>query len=60
MSYDPLKFPRPNRPLRDPGRLICWPDRARSIAFYLITLVLRRSLVNLQDCLGLMQLLADI
>ena len=55
MSYDPLKFPQPTRPPREPGRLIRWPARARLIAFYLTTLVLRRSPANSQGCrVGLM------
>ena len=61
MSYDPPKFPRPNYPLREPGRLIHWPARARLIAFYLTTLVLRPSPANSLGCrVGLMQRSADI
>lgn len=61
MSYDPLKFPRPTHPLREPGKLIRWLARARLIAFYLTTLVLRRSPANSQGCrVGLMQPSIDI
>jgi hypothetical protein len=60
MSYDPLKFPRPTHPLREPGRVI-WPARARLIAFYLTTLVLRQSPGNSQGCrVGLMLPSLDI